>query len=133
MERIKGIPVPQAYSHHLKQSVILYILSLPFQLVRDYLTEQIQTQAKKIEKISTDGELADCSILLYEDQIPKFDSKIWSSYNSIEQSANSPSVLIFSIFLACVWICSVKFWSLTANSLKMGYFVFERLFRLVGY
>ncbi|KAJ3040462.1 hypothetical protein HDV00_010899 [Rhizophlyctis rosea] len=32
-ERIKGSPIPMAYNVHLKQTLMLYLLSLPFQLV----------------------------------------------------------------------------------------------------
>ncbi|KAL2917813.1 hypothetical protein HK105_202686 [Polyrhizophydium stewartii] len=32
-ERIRSCPIPQAYSIHLKQTLFLYMLALPFQLV----------------------------------------------------------------------------------------------------
>ncbi|KAJ3306629.1 hypothetical protein HDV03_004759 [Kappamyces sp. JEL0829] len=33
LERIRSSPIPLAYSIHLRQTVVLYLLALPFQLV----------------------------------------------------------------------------------------------------
>ncbi len=35
LERIKTSPIPKAYSIHLEQTLYIYLLSLPFQLVKD--------------------------------------------------------------------------------------------------
>ena len=35
MERVANTPIPRSYSIHLKQTVTLYLFSLPFTLVND--------------------------------------------------------------------------------------------------